>query len=227
MAGKKPGGAPQANDWIGGGRAVLRGIPIGGEFLDEGLAMADATFGGDRSKSWGERWSRAVDEQRAYDAAFDRDHPLVSVGLRTAGNFALPGSAVLGAVPKAAQLLRMAGQVPRGGKLARTMGEEMVKGAAEGLADGFMAGKGGLQERAGNAAIEVVRGGAWGGLYPLLGKGLGKEVADGTDLRRGLKAQQRVGILGKLEAGGPILGLLPLPMQAPTGSTDRRPRAFL
>jgi hypothetical protein len=137
------------------------------------------------------------------------------VGLRTAGNFALPGSAILGAVPKATQAFRLAGQyMPRGGKLVRSMAEEMAKGAAEGAADGFMAGKGDVVARAGSAVIEGIRGGAWGAIHPLLGKGLGKEVADGANLRRGLKAQQRVGILGKLEAGGPILGLLPLPMQA-------------
>jgi hypothetical protein len=218
---KSPHARPQINDWIGGGRAVLRGIPIGGELMDEGFAAFDATFRGDRSKSWGDRWNSALDEQRAYDQAFDEKHPVASVALRTAGNFAVPGGAVLGAASKlsrAAPVLRMVGgkllsRLPKS-RLARDAIKSTAEEAAIGAADGFLAGQGGSGERLHHAGSEFIRGGTWGAGKPFLSKGLGKEVADGS-LRRGPRAERHADwVLDRLDAGSPVMGVIPLPWQA-------------
>jgi hypothetical protein len=214
-------GKSRVNDWVGGGRAFLRGIPIGGELMDEGFAAYDATMGGDRSKSWGERWGRAVDEQRAYDAAFDAKHPEASMALRMAGNFAVPGGAVLGAASKlglAAPALRMVG-----GRILRALPKSQfarnaIRSAAEeaviGAADGFLAGKGGLGDRLHHGASEVVRGATWGAAKPFLSRGLGKEAAD-INLRRGPQARKHADwVLERLDAGSPVMGVIPLPWQA-------------
>lgn len=217
-------GKPWVDDLIGGGRALLRGVPIGGELMDEGFAAYDATFGGDRSKSWGDRWSRAVDDQRAYDAAFDARNPVASVVLRTAGNFAVPGGAVLGAASKAAPALRMLGgrllpALPKLPKLpksqfARNAVKSIAEEAAIGAADGFLAGKGGFGERLHHGLSETVRGATWGATKPFLSQGLGKEAAD-INLRRGPQARRHVGwVLDRLDAGSPVMGVIPLPWQA-------------
>ena len=101
---------PQVNDAWGAVRAGVRGVPIAGGLMDEVLAAGDATFGGDRGKSWSERWSTAVENQRGYDAAYDRDHPVLSALLQTAGGLAVPGGVVLGMAPKAAKGIGMIGR---------------------------------------------------------------------------------------------------------------------
>jgi hypothetical protein len=206
--------APQINDWIGSGRAFVRGIPIGGELLDEALAAGDATFGGDRSKSWGQRWNSAVDDQRAYDAAYDAKHPYLSAALQTAGNFAVPAGAIAGAVPKAAALFRLAGRTAgplAKSALGRKLVEEMTEGMAVGAADGFLGGEGGAGERALHALKEMRNGAIWGAMRPVISNRVAKDYALGDPGRGAAVRRGADGILGGIEPDTPLLGLLPLP----------------
>jgi hypothetical protein len=218
MAGENSARAPKVSDAWGGVRAAFRGVPVAGDLMDEGLAAYHATFGGDRSKSWGRRWNDEVEEERAYDAAYDAKHPYLSAALQTAGGLAVPTGLLAGKIPAAARGLRWVGRqlmaAPKS-KLAREMAGEAVLGAAEGAVDGFAAGEGGLGARLGHAGSELVRGATWGGLArPLLAKGLGKEVADGTRLRTGAREEQRLmGILGRIDVDSPALSMIPLPWQ--------------
>lgn len=219
--------APQPNDLVGGGRAFLRGIPIGGEYLDEGLAVLDATFAGDRSKDWGDRWNSAAAEQRAYDASFDARHPVASVLLRTAGGAVVPGGPMVGGaaklsgaalsrLPQAAGALRMVGGklMPKS-LLHQKIVKEGATGVAEGVADGFGGGEGGFGERAHHALSHAGRSLVWGAGTPLAGKGFAGMAHDGGSLRDAAKTARRVeGLLGRFEANGPVAGILPLPWQA-------------
>ena len=144
--------------------------------------------------------------------------PGLSAALQTAGGLAVPTGLLAGRIPAATRGLRWVGRTLMAApkpKLAREMVREAVLGAAEGAADGFAAGEGSLGARFGNAGSELVRGATWGGLArPLLAKGLGKEVADGTRLRTGAREQKRVeGILGRIDVDSPLLSLIPLPWQ--------------
>jgi hypothetical protein len=199
------------NDVVGGGRALVRGLPIIGDLMDEGFAVLDASTGGDRSKSWSDRWHSAVEAERAYDAAYDKRHPLWSAALQTAGNFAIPGGPALGVAAKVGRLAMKGGRV-----LSPVIGRAIdgaFKGAIDGAANG-LSSHGSLDERAGRAFTHGVRGAVWGATTPLLARGFGKEVADASNLREGARADRRAGILGRLDANGPIVGLLPLPVQA-------------
>jgi hypothetical protein len=215
------------NDLVGGGRAFLRGIPMAGEYLDEGFAAFDATFGGDRSQGWGDRWNSAVEEQRAYDADFDRRNPMASVLLRTAGGAIMPGGPMVGAgvkligaaarLPKAGASLQWVGGrlMPPRPQLGSQVAAEAAKGAVDGVVDGFGGGQGGFAERLHHAGEHAIRSAAWGAGTPLAGKGFAGMAHDGGKVRDAAKTARRVeGLLGRLEANGPIAGVLPLPYQA-------------
>ena len=211
----------------GGVRALGRGVPLWGGAQDEVFAAADATFGGDRGKGWLERWDSAVEEQRAYDAAFDEKHPIASAALLTAGGFAVPGALALRAGRLLPGAIRTANNLP-GGR-ARSLLDQSVTGARNGIGtgilDGFANGTGGLGSRLENAERSLRRGLGWGGAVPFLSRGPGKAV--GRHAGPGAAAnttQWATGILGNIDPDGPVGGLIPMPVLDLPPPEKRAPR---
>lgn len=124
-------------------RAVARGIPFVGEYLDEANAKTAALFGND--------YQKALDYERARDSTFDKNNPVQSLAARVTGGVA----GTMAAAPAAAAV--------RGGGLLFGTGAQSVRGAigrglTAGAAQGAAAGYG--REGTTEAAIKDMLFGA-------------------------------------------------------------------
>jgi hypothetical protein len=131
-------------------RAVARGMPFIGEYLDEANAGTASLFGSD--------YQKALDYERARDSTFDKANPVQSLAGRVTGGIA--GTMV--AAPAAAAV--------RGGGLLFGTGAQSVRGAivrglTAGAAQGAAAGYG--REGTTEATIkDMLFGGAFGAGVP-------------------------------------------------------------
>lgn len=143
------------------GRGVLQGLTFG--FGDEAVAALRPL----------------IHEGETYDSALARERGLLEQAREDRPGFAYGGE-VAGAIAAPANILLPGGS-------AATTGSRVAKGAATGAAAGglygFGTGEGGLGNRAENAGITALLGGAVGGLVPVVGKGVQK-VADKLELRK-------------------------------------------
>lgn len=131
-------------------RAMARGVPYVGEFLDEANAGTASLFGNN--------YDKALDYERARDSTFDAANPIQSLGARVAGGI----GGTIAAAPAAGAVA--------GGNLLLGLGAKSVpgaiaRGAAAGAAQGAAAGYG--REGTAQAAIkDMLFGGAFGAAVP-------------------------------------------------------------
>jgi len=151
------------------GLALARGIPVLGEYLDEGEAAVRATFG--EGGDWSSRYDKQLGERRQENEAFDEKNPALSTGLKLAGG--VVSTLPLGLTGVGAKLLGMAPELGLGANLWRGA----VSGGGIGTAGGFGAGEGGLENRAQSAVQGGVTGAAIGGAVPVAAAGVGSAVS--------------------------------------------------
>jgi len=144
-------------DIVDAGRQAIKGIPIAGGLLDEGVATLSQALGGNYEKS--------LEYQRARDRLREKNFPESSMLVNLAGG--------IGGTLAGAQAIGVGGM---GVNAARPLAKRAIAGASVGLpvgaADGFTRGEGGLENRSINAGIGGVLGGLTGGLAPVIGQGL-------------------------------------------------------
>ena len=138
-------------------RQTAKGVPFAGGLIDEGVAQASEALGGD--------YENSLEYQRARDRLREKLHPQSALGLNVLGG----AGAVLAAAP--ALGLGSLG-VGTARPLAQRALAGAVIGAPAGAADSFMRGEGGLENRAGQAALGGIIGGATGMAAPVVGQGL-------------------------------------------------------
>lgn len=185
---EQPAAQSGVDGGIGAGRSLLRGINDGltFSFADEISSAASATLNpligsGNDGDTWGERYSKNVEGERALDRQAREQNPMASAaggiagGLLpmavTAGASLLPsaGRATAGPVSRAASQLPTAQASP---SLLRTAGEGAGIGAGYGGLYGLGSAEGDLLERAPAAAEGAALGAAVGaGVPAVLGAG--------------------------------------------------------
>ena len=138
-------------------RQTAKGVPIIGGALDELNAGTAELFGGD--------YDQTLELQRARDRLREGLNPETSTGLNVFGGT----GAVLAAAPAV-------GLGSLGVNTARPLAQRALVGTTIGVpagaADAFTRGEGGLEERAGQAALGGIIGGATGMAAPVVGQGL-------------------------------------------------------
>lgn len=174
--------AQVAKDREGGGmlqtvgeglRSVARGVGMGyTDEIEAGLQGGLNTISGGYL---GKPYDQALEYERAYDRATDKDQGLVGTGLQVAGALAT------------APFMPVAGGAAAGSRIAGGV----ATGAAYGGAAGFGAGEGGFVERAESAG----QGAAVGAL---LGGGLTAGIEGGRAVRRAYANQGRSGAYGSI-----------------------------
>lgn len=146
----------------------VQGIPFVGQYADEAIGA----LSGDG----------AMRGARALQSAMDRQHPVESVALQTAGG--IVGSAPV--IAAAAPSVIAAAPETLLGRASLGMGAGMVTGGLEGAVSGFGAGNEGnrLDSAAQGAATGAVLGGLFGGAAPLGSAALAKAFrwAKGQDV---------------------------------------------
>ena len=144
-------------DLVDVGRQAVKGIPLAGGLMDEGIATMSEAFGGNYDKS--------LEYQRARDRLREKNFPESSMLVNLAGGI---GGTIAGA-----NAIGMGGM---GVNAAMPLAQRAVAGAAigapVGAADGFARGEGGAENRAVGAGIGGVLGAATGGIAPVIGQGL-------------------------------------------------------
>jgi len=166
VAPESPAAIPQTSTANNSVRALARGVPIIGSFLDEANAATNAALdpyigglmGGPRipGGNYSERYDNALAMQRGMDRQFDAERPIASTAAPAVG------SAALGLVGSKAPL---AAKVAAGA----------ASGAGIGYAHGFGAGEG-EQGRRDNAGISAGIGGVLGGAVPAVSQAIGRGV---------------------------------------------------
>lgn len=144
-------------DLVDVGRQAVKGIPLAGGLMDEGIATMSEAFGGNYDKS--------LEYQRARDRLREKNFPESSMLVNLAGGI---GGTIAGA--------NAVGMGGLGVNAARPLAQRALAGVAVGApvgaADGFTRGEGGLENRGISAGIGGVLGGLTGGAAPLIGQGL-------------------------------------------------------
>jgi hypothetical protein len=144
-------------DLVDVGRQAIKGIPLAGGLMDEGVALASSALGGDYDKS--------LEYQRARDRLREENFPVSSTAVQVAGGIAgtMAGANALG----------IGGM---GVNAARPLAQRALAGAAigapVGAIDGFTRGEGGLENRAGSALVGGAFGGFTGAAAPIIGQGV-------------------------------------------------------
>lgn len=193
-----PEGAPMPEVGMAEGvhRAMGRGVPVAGSFLDEiraaikaGDTMVNealAPYIPDIVKenvpdflkkqlsdvpgaTFAEKYENAVAEERAKDKAFDEKHPVVSTLGQVAGGIVGTGALMATAPGAASKALGVGGKT-----LPGRMAAGAASGGAIGGAHGFGIGEGSLEDRLMEAGKGAFVGTALGGAFPVLAAGLGR-----------------------------------------------------
>lgn len=175
--------SPNPGSLVGGIRALARGVPIVGPFLDEADAATGAALdkvvpqsiksilGLDSLKgsSFGEKYDDALAQQRGMDRSFDKAHPIASPALQTTGAVAGTLAGLRGAPSIARPALGLVD-----GSLLPRLAAAGASGAAIGGITGFGDAEGGLPQRLSGAESGATIGGGIGVALPALGSGAGK-----------------------------------------------------
>lgn len=163
-------------------RAIGRGVPVVGAFLDEAnaatgaaldplvpQALADALGIEKLPGDFQQRYEAALKQQRGMDAAFDEENPVLSPALQVAGGMAAGGALLKGAPVAGKAILGMGGKTTAG---------QVAAGAASagglGAAHGFGSGEGTFEDRLVESGKGAAFGAVLGGAFPVLAKGLGR-----------------------------------------------------
>jgi hypothetical protein len=189
----QPGsGAPASDPWqafadapthdygggfIGGVRAMARGVPVLGGLADEGNAAIGAGLDpivpnwiakDIPGNSFKERYANALQQQRGMDAEFDQAHPVLSPSLQIAGGLASGGALMKAAPATARAALGLYGET-----LPAKMLAGALSGATIGAASGFADGEGGFDNRLKAAGEGGAIGTVTGGAVPVAGAVVG------------------------------------------------------
>ncbi|MFT3987172.1 hypothetical protein [Aestuariivirga sp.] len=151
-------------------RAVARGVPVIGPYMDE-LAANVNTLGGLAGD-----YDQALAYERARDRNYDKNHPTESTVEQIGGGVA---GAVAATPAKVVQAFGAMGPVAKVLTGAAT-------GGALGAVEGYGRGEGGADQRLQQAASDAKFGGAIGGAAPVLAPvvgAAGRKVADFINLR--------------------------------------------
>lgn len=181
----RAGAAPE-NSTMGAVRAVARGVPVVGPFLDEADAATNAALDTVipasiknilglkplQGSNWGERYGDALAQQRGMDSRYDTAHPVLSPVLQTTGAVAGTLAGLRGApsVAKSALGLVEGGMLPR-------IAAAGASGATIGGLTGFGDAQGDLPQRLSGAAGGAAIGGGLGAFLPAVGGAAGKAAA--------------------------------------------------
>lgn len=194
-------------------RALARGVPVVGAYLDELDAATNAAISpliprwlaaaipGD---TWKQRYLASLAMQRGEDQSFDRAHPLESLGLRFAGGAAAGTAAMLGAPTAARLALGMWGSP--GSRMTNAIGG-LISGGGLTALHAFGDGEGGFKSRVANAEYSAPWGAAAGAVIPQVALGEAPEIANylGSD-----SAAQPAEDAGNTALGGGLASI-PLP----------------
>lgn len=165
-------------------RALARGVPVAGAYLDELDAATNATISplipnwladaipGD---TWKQRYLASLAMQRGEDQAYDNSHPLQSLLLRFAGGAATGGAAMKAAPAITRTALGMLG--PSAPTWLKSL-TGAASGAGLSALHGFGEGEGGFDERLNNAKNSLLWGGAVGSLIPPLARAAGDDITN-------------------------------------------------
>ncbi len=163
-------------------RALARGVPAAGAYLDELDAATNATISplipnwladalpGD---TWKQRYLASLAMQRGEDQAYDSSYPLQSLLLRFAG-----GAAAGGAAMKAAPAITRAALGMWPASMPGKIGAGAISGGILSALHGFGEGEGGFNERLNNAGNSSLPGAIVGSLIPPLARPAGNDIAN-------------------------------------------------
>jgi hypothetical protein len=167
--------SPDVGAGEGVARAALQAFGGGDELVAAGAAAVNKLTGKDADRSYGELYDAYRDRERGKIGQFREEHPVAAYGAEIAGALTT-GVGLAGAGAKIARMFPAATSLLPGVSAAPSAFGTAVRGAAtagsQGGLYGYLAGEGGVGERAKNAALGAAVALPIGAAAPVVGAGV-------------------------------------------------------